>query len=289
MLHTVARSQSSNLLRSQVLTNFVLFINFGGDDQLLRLLAGQLIALLDLTLQQQTQPFRKRSDDALSCVQRGGHRIRLHGLRAHDLRGPNWCAGSDRHGRAPALVCTACPDSTRRAHNGATRAAPRQGRSLPSLPVLNRHEPAHPNSHTPSKPSHVVAGATFGAPGKTNAPSSSANCSCCYPASSCSSTYAYANDPLSHSCPTGHHWAEDIGDLEGYVRATGVMLFFLSKKYFGSRNCLKEIEASIEQKKPLVLVQEQQEDKGGGPLEILKAECRNDEMREAIFDGRTPI
>ena len=51
-----------------MLTNFVLFINFGGDDQLLRLLVGLLIALLDLTLQQQTQPFRKRSDDALSCV-----------------------------------------------------------------------------------------------------------------------------------------------------------------------------------------------------------------------------
>ena len=56
------------LLRSQVLTNFVLFINFGSDDQLLRLLVGLLIALLDLTLQQQAQPFRKRSDDALSCV-----------------------------------------------------------------------------------------------------------------------------------------------------------------------------------------------------------------------------
>ena len=67
------------------------------------------------------------------------------------------------------------------------------------------------------------------------------------------------------------------------------MLFFLSKKYFGSRNCLKEIVASIEQNKPLVLVQEQQEDKGGGPLETLKAECRDAEMRNAIFDGRTPI
>jgi len=87
----------------------------------------------------------------------------------------------------------------------------------------------------------------------------------------------------------GDRLAEDIGDLEGYVRATSVMLFFLSKKYFGSRNCLKEVRATLEQKKPLVLVQEQQEDKGGGPLELLKAECRDEQMREAIFDGRTPI
>ena len=51
-----------------MLTNFVLFINFGGNDQLLRLLVGLLMALFALTLQQQTQPFRKQSDDALSCV-----------------------------------------------------------------------------------------------------------------------------------------------------------------------------------------------------------------------------
>ena len=69
MLHTIARSQSCNLVSlAQVLTNFVLFINFGSNDQLLRLLVGQLIAFLDLTLQQQTQPLRKQSDDALSCV-----------------------------------------------------------------------------------------------------------------------------------------------------------------------------------------------------------------------------
>merc|ERR1719424_311361 len=82
---------------------------------------------------------------------------------------------------------------------------------------------------------------------------------------------------------------EDIGDLEGYVRATGVMLFFLSKKYFGSRNCLKEIKATLELKKPLVLVHEQQEDKGGGSLDVLKAECGGDAMREDIFKERTAI
>ena len=82
---------------------------------------------------------------------------------------------------------------------------------------------------------------------------------------------------------------EDIGALEDYVRSTRVMLFFVSTNYFGSRNCLREIKASIEQEKPLVLVQEQQEDKGGGPLDTLKAECRDDQMRGEIFDGRTPI
>ena len=51
-----------------MLTNFVLFINFGGDAQLLRLLVGLLMAFFGLTLQQQTQPFRKQSDDALSSV-----------------------------------------------------------------------------------------------------------------------------------------------------------------------------------------------------------------------------
>ena len=39
----------------------------------------------------------------------------------------------------------------------------------------------------------------------------------------------------------------------------------------------------------LVLVHEQQEDKGGGPLDAIKAECRDDEMRAKIFDGRTTI
>ena len=57
------------LTKKLALTNFVLFINFGsGSDKLLRLLVGLLVALLALTLQLQTQPFKKQSDDALSCV-----------------------------------------------------------------------------------------------------------------------------------------------------------------------------------------------------------------------------
>ena len=81
---------------------------------------------------------------------------------------------------------------------------------------------------------------------------------------------------------------QDIGDLEGYVRASGVMLFFLSKHYFTSRNCLREVKASIDEQRPLVLVHEQQQEKGGGPLETMRMECR-EEMRSYVFDGRTPI
>jgi len=66
------------------------------------------------------------------------------------------------------------------------------------------------------------------------------------------------------------------------------MLFFLSKHYFTSRNCLREVKASLDKKRPLVLVHEQQGEKGGGPLETIWAECRK-EMRSDIFDGRTPI
>ena len=73
------------------------------------------------------------------------------------------------------------------------------------------------------------------------------------------------------------------------MRATSVMLLFISKWYFVSKNCLREIRASLEQDKPLVLVHEQQEDKGGGPLEEIMNECHSQEMRTKIFVSRTPI
>ena len=72
------------------------------------------------------------------------------------------------------------------------------------------------------------------------------------------------------------------------MRATSVMLFFLSKNYFTSRNCLREVKASIAEQRPLVLVHEQQEEKGGGPLEMMRMEC-HEKMRPYVFDERAPI
>ena len=58
---------------------------------------------------------------------------------------------------------------------------------------------------------------------------------------------APARRPPPPSLVTALADLQDIGDLESYVRATGVMLFFLSKRYFSSRNCLREVRASLEE------------------------------------------
>jgi len=77
---------------------------------------------------------------------------------------------------------------------------------------------------------------------------------------------------------------KDIGSLEDYVDRTQVMLFFLSKGYFRSKNCLREIRTSLEKSKPLVLVQEADPAKGGGTLQELRAQCP-EVLQPEIFDS----
>jgi len=79
---------------------------------------------------------------------------------------------------------------------------------------------------------------------------------------------------------------ENIGDLEKYVDQSAVILIFLSKGYFKSKNCLREVVATIEQKKPYLFVQEADPAKGGGTLDMLKLELADEAHREALFDGR---
>jgi hypothetical protein len=192
-----------------VLTNFVLFINFGGDDKLLRLLVGLLIALLDLTLQQQTRPFRKRSDDALSSV------VQLMlvlffilgvVLKLCDKNG--FCSsvvGIDSAYTASVLmICVGLtgvlvPIGMVTKQLFFARPAPilRDTRTMepPKLilgegnryhlflcPFATQSNQLNTGQQQPTFQEHHLyicglAGATFGAPGKTNAPSSSASCS----------------------------------------------------------------------------------------------------------------
>ena len=54
------------------------------------------------------------------------------------------------------------------------------------------------------------------------------------------------------------------------------------------RNCLREVRASLDQKKPIVLVNEADKAKGGQTVAEARAECPED-LRALIFDRRDPI
>lgn len=49
---------------------------------------------------------------------------------------------------------------------------------------------------------------------------------------------------------------ESIDDLEQYIDASAAILIFLSRGYFLSKNCLRELRSAIDSAKPLVLVHE---------------------------------
>ena len=80
---------------------------------------------------------------------------------------------------------------------------------------------------------------------------------------------------------------EEISALERYIDETAVILIFLSKGYFRSKNCLREVVATVKKRKPVVLVWEPDPNKGGAPVEALKAELRGmkDKFVEWSFDA----
>ena len=80
------------------------------------------------------------------------------------------------------------------------------------------------------------------------------------------------------------HDLDDIDKLEQYIAATAVILLFISKDYFKSPNCLREVRAALDQKKPLLLVHEANVKRGGDTLEALMSECP-EELRDAVFSG----
>ena len=76
---------------------------------------------------------------------------------------------------------------------------------------------------------------------------------------------------------------EDTGALEEEIAATQTVLIILSTGYFSSRNCLRELMACVGNAKPLVLVHEEDESKGGAPLEKLKSECPTGKVVRFVF------
>ena len=66
---------------------------------------------------------------------------------------------------------------------------------------------------------------------------------------------------------------EEIGDLEKYVRQTQTMLIFLSKGYFFSGNCKKEIQATLKTGNPIILLHETDPNRGGASIDQLTRDC----------------
>ena len=75
---------------------------------------------------------------------------------------------------------------------------------------------------------------------------------------------------------------ENIADLELYIEQSQVILIFLSKGYFLSKNCLREVRCALELNKKIVLVHESDFSKGGVDLETLRAECPR-ELVDSVF------
>ena len=79
----------------------------------------------------------------------------------------------------------------------------------------------------------------------------------------------------------------EIGDLELYVEQSGCILIFVSRGYFYSTNCVREAQATTDQKKPVVLLREDNLSKGGITLADSMRECEaRPELRDYIFKDR---
>ena len=79
-------------------------------------------------------------------------------------------------------------------------------------------------------------------------------------------------------------FAQDIGALETYIGASQLIQLFCSAGYFKSRNCLREVRATLEQGKDVTLMADPE--KGGAPLEVIKNEECPEELRGPVFDER---
>ena len=77
---------------------------------------------------------------------------------------------------------------------------------------------------------------------------------------------------------------QDIGKLERYVALSQCVLIFLSKDYFSSANCIREVQSTLGENKPIVLVHETDPKKGGVPLASLRAECATKDC-SAVLDA----
>ena len=66
---------------------------------------------------------------------------------------------------------------------------------------------------------------------------------------------------------------DDVGRLEECVGASMCFAIFLSKNYFKSKSCRRELATALHSGKPMIVVHESDVAKGGATLEEMRLEC----------------
>ena len=81
---------------------------------------------------------------------------------------------------------------------------------------------------------------------------------------------------------------DDVGRIPEYVGSSQCVMMFLSKGFFWSAPCQREIRAALQSEKPLVLVHEANLKHGGISLDTIESQCL-DEWRDQIFASNHPV
>ena len=82
---------------------------------------------------------------------------------------------------------------------------------------------------------------------------------------------------------------KDVSRLEEHIGESAVVLLLLTKGYFLSRNCMREVLATVKKSRPVIIVHCDNAKKGGASLDDLRGECPSEELRRAIFDHDAPL
>jgi hypothetical protein len=81
----------------------------------------------------------------------------------------------------------------------------------------------------------------------------------------------------------------DMGELEEQVAASAVMVVFLSRGYFASHNCRRELYAALASNRPIVTLREADLDKGGATVAELQQELLHTDSAHAGMRQYRPV
>ena len=81
---------------------------------------------------------------------------------------------------------------------------------------------------------------------------------------------------------------DDVSKIAEHVKASSLVLCFLSRGYFLSAPCMTEVRVAIANGKPIVAVHEEDDQHGGAPLDEIFDDCPPDIQRSDIIVCSVP-